>query len=108
MREFTIIDAADQKFTAIFGNRRATIRLRYSVFAKRWAIDLSIDDEPVMHGRRLVLNVDVLKTLSLGIGAIFIAAETDGAEPNRENLPGGLVRMYHATEEEVAAAAALA
>ena len=107
MREFPIMDHADQQFTAILGNRRATIRLRYNVTANRWMMDLAIDDAWVLTGRRLVLNRDVLAAFNFGIGAIFVHTFKDGVEPGRTELPGGLVRMYHATEAEMAAARAL-
>ena len=107
MREFPIMDHADQQFTAILGSRRATIRLRYNVTANRWMMDLAIDDAWVLTGRRLVLNRDVLAAFNLGIGAIFVHTFKEGAEPGRNELPGGIVRMYHATEAEMAAARAI-
>jgi hypothetical protein len=106
MREFPIIDAADQQFTAILGGRRATIRLRYNVTVNRWMMDLAIDDAWILTGRRLVLNRDVLEAFDFGIGAIFVHSFTPGAEPGRKELPGGIVRMYHATEADIAAAKA--
>lgn len=105
MREFLVTDAADQQFTAIFDGRRATIRLRYNVTANRWMLDLSIDDAPVLVGRRLVLDRDILAAFDFGIGAIFVSTNDPTAEPGRDELPGRIVRLYHATEAEVAAAA---
>lgn len=107
MRQFVITDAADQQFTAIMGGRRATIRLRFNVTVNRWMMDLSIDDAPVLTGRRLVLNRDVLAAFDFNIGAIFVYSSKPGVEPGRSELPGGIVRMYHATEVDIAAARAL-
>src|SRR5690242_12462137 len=71
MIEFKIIDAADQQFGAILNLRRVTLRLRYNPTADRWAFNLAIDDEPVLHGRRIVFGTDLLAAYDFGIGAIF-------------------------------------
>lgn len=105
MIEFPIIDAADQQFGAILNGRRVTIRLRYNVTTDRWSFNLSIDDVPVLHGRRIVLGVDLLAAFNFGIGAIFAYADNPAAEPNRDNLPAGVVRLFHGDDADVAASA---
>lgn len=102
---FSIIDAADQTFGTIIANRRVTIRLRWNLSSGRWSFDLAIDDLPVLTGRRIVLGVDMLAPFDFGIGAIFALAAVPGAQPGRNELPAGDVRLYHATYEEIAAAA---
>jgi hypothetical protein len=106
MIEFTVADEADQQFATVLNNRRVTLRLRYNVTTDRWSFDLSIDDLPVLHGRRIVPGVDLLAPFGFGIGMIFAAAVKPGAEPNRYDLPAGNVRIFHATEAEVEAALA--
>lgn len=104
MKEFPILDVADQQFGAILNGRRTTIRVRYNVTSDRWSFDLSIDDEPVLHGRRIVTGVDLLAPFDFGIGLIFALA-TPGNEdvgPDRAAFPAGTVRLYHATEAEAA------
>ena len=103
MREFVITDDADQQFTVILNGRRCTIRIRYNVSIDRWMMDLSIDDKPVLTGRRLVLGTDFLAAYDYGLGSIFVLPETGTVNPGRDELPGGLVRMYHATAAEVEA-----
>lgn len=102
MIEFSIIDEADQQFATVLDGRRVTIRLRYNVSTDRWNMDLSIDDEPVLLGRRVVTGIDLIAPFNLGIGAIFALAEKDDALPDRNNLPRGIVRLYHASEAEMA------
>src|SRR5690606_42032941 len=53
-------------------------------------------------GRRIVTGIDMLAPFNLGIGAMFALAEKDGAVPDRNNLPRGIVRLYHASEAEMA------
>ena len=102
---FTIVDAADQQFGTIINNRRVTIRLRWNLMAGRWSFDLAIDDLPVLTGRRIVLGIDLLAPFDFGIGAIFAVAAVPGAQPGRDELPAGDVRLYQASQEEIAAAA---
>lgn len=105
MIEFTIADDADQQFATILNGRRVTIRLRYNVRTDRWSFDLSIDDQPVLHGRRIVTGVDLLEPFDFGLGAIF-AVPIDSDNPGRNELPRGSVRLYHASEAEIEAALA--
>ncbi len=102
MNRFQILDQADQQFGTIIGGRRVTIRLRYNPTSDRWSFDLSIDDSPVLHGRRVVTGIDLLAPFDFGLGVIFAASVTDDAEPDRAALPNGTVRLFHATAEEVA------
>lgn len=106
MIEFSVIDEADQRFATILNQRRVTIRLRYNVSTDRWSMDLSIDDQPVLHGRRIVTGVDLLAAFNFGVGVIFAFPTTEGGVPDREGLPSGLVRVFHTTEAEIADALA--
>lgn len=103
MIRLDIGDHADQTISAIMDGRRVTIRLRYNVTIDRWSMDLSIDDEPVLHGRRVVTGVDMLEQFGFGIGVMFAAAVKPFAEPDRANLPNGNVRIFHIAEDELAA-----
>jgi hypothetical protein len=105
MNVFNIADHADQQFGTIINNRRVTIRLRYSRFSDRWSFDLSIDDQPVLHGRRIVNGIDLLAPFNLGLGLIIAAPVTPGAVPNRSSLPAGEVRLYNLSDAEAEALA---
>ena len=99
--EFKIVDAADQQFAARLGNRRCTMRLRYNPTNQRWSFNLAIDDQMVLHGRRIVTGVDLLRAYHFGIGLIFAGSEGKIlVEPGRSELINGLVKLYHMTEED--------
>lgn len=100
MNVFRISDHADQQFGTIINGRRVTIRLRYNQSNDRWSFDMSIDDQPVLHGRRIVTGVDLLAPFNLGLGMIVAAVVTPGAIPDRNALPAGEVRLYHLTAAE--------
>lgn len=101
MIEFSIIDAADQSFGAIINNQRVSIRLRYNVSADRWTFDLSIDDLPVLHGRRIVAGADLVAPFGLGLGRIYAVPVTEADVPDRDGLPDGRVRLIHIGEGEL-------
>lgn len=104
MKELPVIDAADQIFSTVLNNRRVTIRLRYAPSTDRWSMDLAVDDEPLLYGRKIVLGTDILAAYDFGIGSIIALKANGGyAEPNRENLPSGVVRLYHYDESDLAA-----
>lgn len=103
MNVFSILDHADQQFGTLINNQRVTVRLRYNPTSDRWTFDLSIDDQPVLHGRRIVTGVDLLAAFNFDLGMIVALAVTDGAEPDKSALPAGTVKLLHATAEELAA-----
>lgn len=106
MNVFNVVDYADQQFGTIINGRRVTIRLRYNTTSDRWSFDLSIDNLPVLTGRRIVTGVDLLAPFDLGLGSIFAYAVTPGAVPDRAALPAGTVLLMQASEAEIAAAVA--
>jgi hypothetical protein len=101
MQQFQILDQADQQFGSIINNRRITLRLRYNVTIDRWSFDLSVDDKPVIHGRRIVTGIDLLKPFNLGLGMIFALSHDVTAVPDRKSLPLSIVKLFHASEEEL-------
>lgn len=106
MIEIPVLNEADQKLGLLLNNRRCTLRLRYNATADRWSFDLSIDDEPVLYGRRIVTGANLLAAFDFGIGALFAAPAVEGAVPDRAGLPEGRVKLYHATQAEIDAVAA--
>lgn len=103
MISFEIADLPNQQFSTVLEGRRVTMRLCYNVTVDRWSFDLSIDDNPVLHGRRIVTGVDLLKPFSFGVGVIFAAPIVGEAVPDRTNLVNGNVKMFQTTEAEIAA-----
>lgn len=103
MKEFRVIDSPDQQFGAVLSGRRCTIRLRYNPTSRRWTLDLALDDQFILHGRRLVTGVDLLAPFDLGVGKLFALEDKAGVtlEPAYEELIKGLVKLYHATDAEV-------
>lgn len=104
MIQLDILDESKQKFSLILNDQRVTIQLWYSATSDRWSFDLALDGDWVLNGRKIVTGVDLIAPFQLGIGVLFAAAEKPGAVPDRTSLPLGLVRLYHATQEEVDAA----
>lgn len=102
MIELSVTDQADQQFSAALGGRRVTLRLRFNHTTARWNLDLAIDDEPILHGRRVVTGRNLLAAFDFGIGVIFSAPVVDGAVPDRLDLPAGNVRLYHCDDAEFA------
>ena len=105
MISFKIADAADQKFSAILNNRRVTFRMRYNYTSGRWSIDLALDGDYVLHGRRVVPNVDLIGPFDFGIGVIF-AHSLNGNDAGRQEFIDGRINLYHVTEAEKNAAVA--
>lgn len=103
MIKFSISDTADQKFATTLNGQRVSIRLRYNVSNDRWSFDLSLDGDAVLHGRKIVPDVDLIAPFGLGIGVIFAQSDTV-TEAGRNSLIDGTVALYHATQEEVDAA----
>lgn len=96
LSEFDIIDAPGQVFSTVVDGRKITIRLRYNTESERFSMDLGIDDVPVLTGRKVTSEVDLLQPFDFGIGSVF-AADIDGKgrAPTLTNFVAGTVRLYH-------------
>ena len=106
MIQIKVLDAPKQKFSVLLERRRVTFELWYNVTTDRWTMDLSIDGAPVLQGRRIVTGVDLIAPFNFSIGALFALAEASGDVPDRDALPQGTVKLYHATQEEIDASMA--
>lgn len=108
MNRLNIRDFADQQFGTIINGRRVTFRFRYNVTSDRWTFDLSVDDLPVLHGRKVVGGVDLLAPFrrtfrarfGFNIGYLVGVPITRGAVPDRDALPTGEFRILHMDEAE--------
>lgn len=101
MVKFEITTDADQKFSCILNNKRVSFRVRYNPTTDRWSFDLSIDDLPVLYGRRIVTGVDLVDNFNFDIGHIFAYPTVAGEFPDRDGLPSGLVSLFYISDEEL-------
>lgn len=105
MISINLSNDARQSFSVVINGKRCTFDVTYSVAIDRWSMDISIDAEPVITGRKIVEGSDLVEPFNLDIGKIFAYSES-GAEANRDNIPLGIVKLYNATQEEIDAAVA--
>ena len=101
MQVFTITNHPDQEFGTIVNNRRVSIRLRYNAVTDRWSFNLSLDDTPILYGRRIVTGIDLLAAYDFGIGMFFAGGNTDKANPGRTELHLGEVIFFQADESDI-------
>lgn len=94
--ELPITDAARQRFSTTLNGRSCQFDVTYNPTTGRWSFDLTIDRTPVLHGRRIVLGVDLVGAFNFGIGKVFAVAWQAGALPGRTELPSGAVRLFNA------------
>lgn len=100
MKKYRLSDSADQKFSTIISRRRVTLRVRYNHTSERWSFDLALDGDYILHGRRIVLNTDLIGPFDFGIGALFAYSDNRDS-PSRHELVDGRVCIFHATKEEL-------
>lgn len=105
MIEFKITDSARQKFSTAIDTRRITIKLSYSHTIGRWSFDLAIDGDYVLHGRRVIPNVDLIEPFNFGVGSIFAFSDKE-VEPDKNSLINGALKLYQVSRSELDAALA--
>jgi len=100
MIKFKFVDHADQKFSTIINNRRVTFRFTFNHYSKFWSFDLALDGDYILHGRRVVVNTNLISEFDFGIGVLFAHSATN-VHPGRNELISGLVRFYQAEQSEI-------
>jgi hypothetical protein len=99
LTEIPIIDAPWQTFAATLNNSRFFFTLFWNEQAGRWSFDLTINDEFVLAGRRIVTGINLLHPFNFGQG-ILVAHDPSGkdSQPDYANLATGVVVLYHEGE----------
>ena len=95
-----VIASTNQAMSTIIDNRLIEFRFWYNPTSDRWSVDVAIDDEYVLYGRRMVTGVDILAPFRLGIGAIYLEGPSEHDEPNRANILNNFVKIYSVTDDE--------
>jgi len=100
MVQFDIRDAGRQQFSVIIDQRRVTILLSFNHVANRWFFDLALDGEFVLHGRKVITGVDLIRNFGFGVGGI-IAYSPNGNQPTRQSFINGESGLYSVTQDEI-------
>ncbi len=109
MREIKLLQAvgdssipASQRFSVPnTGQERMVFHFKYITLVDRWMFDLTLDDEAVILGQKVVLNVNLFAPYGLGIGALFAYdVEEKNNRAGYNEIASGAVRLYHMTELE--------
>lgn len=97
-----------ERITTSIEGRTISMRIRYSSESEAWHLDLAetqpgTDETPLLSGRRITLGNDLLRGLSLGLGALYAIDTTgSGVDPGAGDL-GSRVQIYHLTDAELEA-----
>lgn len=85
------------------GQERLGFHFKYITLNDRWAFDFFIDDQPVMFGRPVVLESNLLSPYGFGVGAL-VAYDVEGAgdEPGLMPLTDGSIQIFHFSDLEQA------
>lgn len=95
-----IIDAAVQEFALTLNNKRCSFRWVINVWADRWSMDLAIDDDYILRGRRIVTGVDLIAPFGFGIGRLYAVPVAPGIAPTRAAIVNRRVLFVHADPGE--------
>jgi hypothetical protein len=108
--EFKILPVSDQQFSVSLNGKRCTMRIRYNTSNNRWSFNLALDDVMILHGRRIVMGIDLVAAFDFDIGVIFAGIDADinrNREPGWDEMVGGIVKLCHTTLEDIDAAEAV-
>lgn len=103
MQELKLTDAPSQTFETRLEDQRATFTFKFNTVSQRWTFDLLINNQIVLQGRKLILDINVVMPyVHFDIGVLFCTdPERKGNLPDRFNIPGGLVRIFTIPKEEL-------
>lgn len=96
LSEIRVTNAPGQEFSTFVAGQKVTIRLRYNTSSERFSMDIAIDEQPALTGRKVTTNVDLIAPFDFGIGSIFAAGVEDMSLPaTLENMASGDVKLFH-------------
>lgn len=103
MQEIKLTDAPSQTFETRLEDQRASFAFKFNTISNRWTFDLSVGGIIVLQGRKLVPDINVvLPYTHFDIGILFCTdPEGKGNLPDRDNVPGGVVRIFVISKEEL-------
>lgn len=101
MQRFEITASPDQRFAVTMNGRNVELRLRWNRETEHWSLDLYLDRVAVMVGRRIVPNINLIRRLHLGLGAIWAVGTAQG----RDVFTDGDLVIYQADPDELEALA---
>lgn len=108
MKEIVLTDAPDQEFEIFYQSKRLKFRFRFLDMLSAWVFDMQVNNVSVIHGRRVNLQTDLIAPFNLGIGRMIAVDYADtNAQADRTSIPNREVRIFLATEDEIAAATAV-
>lgn len=96
--ELPILSTPSQEFSTVLNGQDCQFKVQYNRWNDRWSFDLTINDELKLSGRRIVIGTDLIQPFDLGIGELWAFRTNEGAEPDRTQLPDGLVRLVSVQE----------
>ena len=105
MQQINVGAAPDQRLSAVLDARRATFRFRFNAWAGRWHFDMALDDQPVIYGRRIVTNRNLLPEIVFP-GRLFAYVYGGGSQPGLADFASGAAALFYVSEDELAAALA--
>lgn len=91
--ELPILSIPSQEFSTVLNGYDCKFKVQYNRWNDRWSFDLTINDELKLSGRRIVTGVDLIGLFNFDIGELWAFKMNEEAEPDRTQLPDGLVRF---------------
>ena len=103
MQEIKITNSPSQKFSVTINAKKVGMHLKYNTYTDRWTFDLTVGGVEVLHGRKIIPDIDLLKAFGgFDIGVLFATDTSNQSLPaDRNNLPAGVVRIFATTQAEL-------
>lgn len=102
--ELVVLDRPYQTLEMEMNGVKIRWYIKYNVKFDYWTFDLYKGAKPLLHGRRIVLDIDLLAPYNFGLGQIIcIHSPTKlvTKEPNRQNLPARETKLLLLWTENV-------
>lgn len=98
--EIEVLDHPDQEFLIRLGNKDIRIKLLFNPSSNRWTMDIWINENLALCGRKIITGIDIIARYELEIGHIYaIDTRASPAQPERYSFTSGDVRLVHSDKE---------
>lgn len=101
MKQITLGQEPKQKIDILFEDTQIIIEFRFNPTIQSWTMNINFRDEEIINGKRITLNVQMLKQLQKPFDIVAIENQNTGIDPFKQDDFKDRVSLYLLEREDL-------